>query len=93
MLTTHLLMFPPHSGPLTWRDVQHLTAWTAEFDPLSLEKGWKKNGAGFYVNSRFGFGLMNADLMITAADAEVFRTVPEKSICTVDSKENNKLPV
>ncbi|KAK7916046.1 hypothetical protein WMY93_011807 [Mugilogobius chulae] len=45
---------------LTWRDLQHLVVWTSEFDPLSGNPGWKRNGAGLMVNSRFGFGLLNA---------------------------------
>ncbi|PKU31631.1 hypothetical protein llap_18065 [Limosa lapponica baueri] len=38
---------------LTWRDTQHLVVWTSEYDPLAGNPGWKKNGAGLMVNSRF----------------------------------------
>ena len=37
------------SPELTWRDVQHLVAWTAEYAPLARNHGWMNNGAGFKV--------------------------------------------
>lgn len=71
------------SPELTWRDVQHLVAWTAEYAPLQSSPGWKVNGAGFWVNRRFGFGLLNAAALVNAADARVYKTVPDKNICVI----------
>ncbi|XP_078620006.1 neuroendocrine convertase 1-like [Branchiostoma floridae x Branchiostoma japonicum] len=66
---------------LTWRDVQHLIVWTSEYDPLSSNPGWFQNGAGLWVNSRFGFGLLNAEAMVDMA--QTWKTVPEKNTCEV----------
>ncbi|KPP67905.1 neuroendocrine convertase 1 precursor-like, partial [Scleropages formosus] len=68
---------------LTWRDLQHLVVWTSEFDPLANNPGWKKNGAGLMVNSRFGFGLLNAKALVDLADPKVWKHVPEKKQCIV----------
>ncbi|CAF1100081.1 unnamed protein product [Adineta ricciae] len=82
---------------LTWRDVQHLVAWTSEYAPLSHNPGWTTNGAGFKVNSRFGFGLLNAAALTEAAKDWV--TVPKKSFCEIQpvnlqaQKIANKHPV
>nr|XP_020864703.1 neuroendocrine convertase 1 isoform X2 [Phascolarctos cinereus] len=77
----------PH---LTWRDMQHLVVWTSEYDPLAINPGWKKNGAGLMVNSRFGFGLLNAKALVDLADPKTWRGVPEKKECIV--KDNNFEP-
>ncbi|XP_076285047.1 neuroendocrine convertase 1 isoform X2 [Lasioglossum baleicum] len=67
---------------LTWRDVQHLIIWTSEYSPLRENPGWFRNSAGFWFNSRFGFGLMNAFALVAASSN--WTTVPEKTICKVD---------
>lgn len=77
---------------LTWRDVQHLVAWTSEYSALKNNGGWKHNGAGFWVNSAFGFGLLNAARMINAADPKEWKHVPEKYICYVTSDDLSNLP-
>uniref|UniRef100_H0X116 Neuroendocrine convertase 1 n=1 Tax=Otolemur garnettii TaxID=30611 RepID=H0X116_OTOGA len=68
---------------LTWRDMQHLVVWTSEYDPLANNPGWKKNGAGLMVNSRFGFGLLNAKALVDLADPKIWSSVPEKRECVV----------
>ncbi|XP_077275283.1 neuroendocrine convertase 1 [Temnothorax americanus] len=68
---------------LTWRDIQHLIAWSSEYSPLRENPGWFKNAAGFWFNSRFGFGLMNAYALVTTSYN--WTTVPEKTICKVDN--------
>ncbi|XP_019896932.2 neuroendocrine convertase 1 isoform X2 [Esox lucius] len=51
---------------LTWRDVQHLIAITAKV-PNPKEPGWSVNGAGYHVHDRYGFGLLDAGLMVQQA--------------------------
>lgn len=41
------------SPELSWRDMQHLVAWTSEYAPLAENHGWATNNAGFKV--RFSF--------------------------------------
>ena len=92
-----LLFVPKHSfghflsSPnLTWRDMQHLVVWTSEYDPLANNPGWKKNGAGLIVNSRFGFGLLNAKALVDLAEPSTWSSVPEKKECVV--KDNDFEP-
>ncbi|XP_033208644.1 neuroendocrine convertase 1-like [Belonocnema kinseyi] len=66
---------------LTWRDIQHLIAWTSEYSPLRENPGWFKNSAGFWFNPRFGFGLMNANSLVFASYN--WTTVPNKNICEI----------
>lgn len=68
---------------LTWRDVQHLIAWTSEYAPLTANPGWQINGAGLYFDVRFGFGLMNAGALVTKALN--WTTVPRAYTCRVDT--------
>jgi proprotein convertase subtilisin/kexin type 1 len=42
--------------------------------------GWRINGAGLLVNSKFGFGLMNAFEIVKAA--QTWTEVPQQRICT-----------
>lgn len=77
----------PSSPNLTWRDMQHLVVWTSEYDPLANNPGWKKNGAGLMVNSRFGFGLLNAKALVDLADPRTWTSVPEKKECVVKDNE------
>lgn len=73
---------------LTWRDVQHLTAWTSDPLPIRDNPGWKRNSAGLIFNSRFGFGLLNAKALVDAALK--WQTVPKKSICILSP--SSKMP-
>lgn len=69
------------SPNLTWRDMQHIITWTAEYSSLKDNPGWRKNGAGFWVNNAFGYGILNAKSMVEVSQNWV--TVPEKYICVV----------
>uniref|UniRef100_UPI003AABD16D endoprotease bli-like n=1 Tax=Centroberyx gerrardi TaxID=166262 RepID=UPI003AABD16D len=51
---------------LTWRDVQHLIAKTAKI-PDPNEPGWSINAAGYHVHHRYGFGVLDAGLMVQQA--------------------------
>ncbi|KAM8734296.1 neuroendocrine convertase 2-like isoform 2-T2 [Acanthopagrus schlegelii] len=64
---------------LTWRDVQHLIANTAKI-PDPKEPGWSINAAGYHVHHRYGFGLLDAGLMVQQATH--FHTVAPQRKCT-----------
>ncbi|XP_015784576.1 neuroendocrine convertase 1 [Tetranychus urticae] len=66
---------------LNWRDVQHLVVWTSQVLPLKNNPGWKRNGADLLFNERFGFGLLDADLMTRWAKA--WPSVPPQRFCNV----------
>uniref|UniRef100_A0A0N4ZFP7 P/Homo B domain-containing protein n=1 Tax=Parastrongyloides trichosuri TaxID=131310 RepID=A0A0N4ZFP7_PARTI len=71
------------NNSLNWRDIQHLLVWTSEPSGLvkSSIEGWQTNGAGFLINSRFGFGLINAKRMVTWA--RKWTQVPEMVTCSI----------
>ncbi len=51
---------------LTYRDVQYILAATAtKTDPS--DPGWSKNGAGIWVNHKYGFGRVDAAAAVKAA--------------------------
>lgn len=62
---------------LTWRDVQHILVETADqndFGELSQAEssretttGWWQNGAGHWVNHKYGFGAIDATAAVNAA--------------------------
>uniref|UniRef100_A0A8D3A986 P/Homo B domain-containing protein n=1 Tax=Scophthalmus maximus TaxID=52904 RepID=A0A8D3A986_SCOMX len=66
---------------LTWRDVQHLVASTAKI-PDPEEPGWNINAAGYHVHHRYGFGLLDAGLMVQ--QAALFNAVAPQRRCTQD---------
>lgn len=79
----YILAVFSRSSNLTWRDVQHITAWTSEYYPLKDNLEWQENAFGLRYNPRFGFGLMNADRFVrTAAN---WTAVPGKSICSINN--------
>ncbi|MFT7800399.1 PC3-like endoprotease variant B [Arapaima gigas] len=64
---------------LTWRDIQHLITKTAKI-PNPLEPGWSMNAAGYHFHDRYGFGLLDAGLMVQ--QALHFKTVPPQRNCS-----------
>ncbi|XP_055335787.1 neuroendocrine convertase 1-like [Paramacrobiotus metropolitanus] len=66
---------------LTWRDMKHIVAWSADPFPLLNNPGWSVNGAGLLVSPAFGFGLMDANKLVKAA--KVWQTAPPKVKCVV----------
>ncbi|XP_031432777.1 neuroendocrine convertase 1-like [Clupea harengus] len=66
---------------LTWRDIQHLISRTAKV-PHPKEPGWILNGAGFHVHDRYGFGLLDAGLMVQ--QALQFQSVSPQRQCSYD---------
>ena len=53
-----------HSPNLTWRDVQYLIAYTSDAAQTS-GSNYITNGAGLQVSHQFGFGVMDAEAMVT----------------------------
>eukprot|EP00102_Acyrthosiphon_pisum_P004013 XP_001947137.2 PREDICTED: neuroendocrine convertase 1 [Acyrthosiphon pisum] len=76
---------------LTWRDVQHLIAWTSQVVPLSDNYGWNRNKAGFYYSVDFGFGLVNAYKLVQ--EAMKWENVPEMSSCGIRMPKVRGYPV
>ncbi|XP_061720127.1 neuroendocrine convertase 1-like [Cydia pomonella] len=76
---------------LTWRDVQHLIAWTSDSSTLAGNPGWQINDVGLQYDVRFGFGLLNAEALVSRALNWI--TVPEKHVCHIPPqyKINQKL--
>jgi len=63
---------------LTWRDLQHLVVKTSK--KRNLKNGaWTKNGAGFYVSLKFGFGVIDAGGMVELA--RLWNNVPAQQVC------------
>ena len=65
---------------LTWRDVQHLIVYTAtkpnnHNQKMSKSGEWVTNAAGFHHSTKFGFGVLNAWRLVTAA--QLWQTVPD----------------
>lgn len=64
---------------LSYRDVKHLIVSTSSVDKLTKNRGWRKNSAGLLYNSRFGFGLIDAQALIVSANG--WKNVPPMSTC------------
>lgn len=52
---------------LGYRDVMHIVARTARIPSLEEIDGWIINGAGFHVNDKFGFGVLDVAQMTALA--------------------------
>ncbi|KAI8998137.1 peptidase S8/S53 domain-containing protein [Gaertneriomyces semiglobifer] len=62
---------------LSWRDVQHLIVHAAKITE-PRDESWIFNGAGLHFSHKYGFGVMDADLLVTAA--ETHRLLPSPQI-------------
>ncbi|KAK7602716.1 hypothetical protein V9T40_006690 [Parthenolecanium corni] len=60
------------NSKLTWREVQHVFAWTSQVAALAHNKAWFRNKAGFYFSLDFGFGLVDAFQAVTHAMTMLF---------------------
>ncbi|KAJ3146995.1 Proprotein convertase subtilisin/kexin type 7 [Geranomyces michiganensis] len=60
---------------LGWRDVQQLIVATAKKNDPN-DSSWKKNGAGFHVSEKYGFGAMDATLLVEAAEKHTLLPSP-----------------
>ena len=69
---------------MSWRDVQHLVVRSSSSERLEDNPGWQTNAAGLRFNSRFGFGLMDAEAMVVAA--KKWRGVGEQRVSAHDNR-------
>jgi subtilisin family serine protease len=53
---------------LTWRDVQAILASTAQPVQDETDETIQVNSAGFYHSNKYGFGIVDADAAVTAAE-------------------------
>ncbi|MDO4550075.1 MAG: S8 family serine peptidase [Planctomycetia bacterium] len=75
---------------LTYRDVQYILQQTAvKNDPD--DAGWKRNGAGNWVNHKYGFGLIDAAAAVKAAQ-EWTNVLPMGSIHSGTVAVNQRIP-
>ncbi|GAB6185874.1 GEVED domain-containing protein [Thermopirellula anaerolimosa] len=51
---------------LTYRDVQYILAQTARMNDAS-DSGWTTNAAGYHINHKYGFGVVDAAAAVAAA--------------------------
>ncbi|XP_039422711.1 proprotein convertase subtilisin/kexin type 5 isoform X1 [Corvus cornix cornix] len=72
---------------LTWRDIQHIIVRTSRAGHLNAND-WKTNAAGYKVSHLYGFGLMDAEAMVT--EAEKWTTVPPQHVCVENTDRQIK---
>uniref|UniRef100_A0A8C5U8F0 Proprotein convertase subtilisin/kexin type 5 n=1 Tax=Malurus cyaneus samueli TaxID=2593467 RepID=A0A8C5U8F0_9PASS len=72
---------------LTWRDIQHIIVRTSRAGHLNAND-WKTNAAGYKVSHLYGFGLMDAEAMVT--EAEKWTTVPAQHVCVENTDRQIK---
>ncbi len=75
-----------NSPELTWRDVQHIITQGAMI-PNVQQSGWHINGAGFHLNHRFGFGVLDAGKMVELA--LTWEKVSEQLSCEIPLVDYN----
>ncbi|CAH3150837.1 unnamed protein product [Pocillopora meandrina] len=79
---------------LTWRDVQHIIVNSARAAPggVWLKQGhWLQNKAGFHISKVYGFGLMDAGMMVMLASK--WKEVPAQIKCEIEGNDKDiKIP-
>ena len=78
------------SSNLTWRDVQHIIANSARAAPggVWLKQGhWLQNKAGFNISKVYGFGLMDAGMMVMLASK--WKEVPAQIKCEIEGSDKD----
>lgn len=74
--------FKLHASPqLSWRDLQYLVAYTADYSKLKSSGDWGRNGGGLWVSVQYGFGAVDAEAMVTRARNWI--PVPEQQSCVI----------
>ncbi|XP_063426267.1 proprotein convertase subtilisin/kexin type 6-like [Mytilus trossulus] len=72
------------NSALTWRDIQHMIVLTSSRNGFTDSySSWATNGAGKEYSQVLGFGLMNAEGMVTQAAS--WTNVPTQQTCTTST--------
>lgn len=83
------LMLEANPG-LNWRDVQHILVETARQNDR-LDGDWVRNGAGYLVNHKYGFGAIDAEAAVT--EARTWTSVgPEVSVSSAEVRVDRPIP-
>lgn len=77
------------NAALSWRDVQMIVATTAEINDPS-DTDWIQNGAGHWVNHKYGFGRIDATAAVTAALG--WSNLPAETSVTTTITPNAAIP-
>ncbi|KAK7602711.1 hypothetical protein V9T40_006685 [Parthenolecanium corni] len=72
------------NNDLTWRELQHVFAWTSQVAALAHNKTWFRNKAGLYISQDFGFGLVDAFEAVTFA--MFMKHIPSMNSCVLVPK-------
>ena len=65
---------------LTWRDLQHLIVQTSRVTD-EKDNDWRFNSAGFRVNNKYGFGLLDTNALVKRARDPAWKTAPAQYMC------------
>jgi subtilisin-like proprotein convertase family protein len=85
--TSRLTLSRPQLG---WRDIQQLIVETGQMtDPTDPD--WAVNGAGRHVSHKYGFGRLDADLLVTRAMNHTLLPSPALSLSKA-SNPNKRIP-
>ena len=77
-----------NSSNLTWRDVQYLFVYTSVSEHLQSHKDvWRTNGAGLNYSHQFGFGVADAEAMVTRSRHWI--NVPEQKMDTIQPQQSS----
>ncbi|XP_074240974.1 proprotein convertase subtilisin/kexin type 4 isoform X3 [Saimiri boliviensis] len=74
---------------LTWRDLQHLVVRASKPAHLQAED-WRTNGVGRQVSHHYGYGLLDAGLLVDTA--RTWLATPPQMKCTV-RVQNSPIPI
>ncbi|KAL7675419.1 hypothetical protein ACOME3_001679 [Neoechinorhynchus agilis] len=77
---------------LCWRQVQYLAILSSRplpnmMNPLSDDKTWWRNGAGLLVSDSFGYGMIDAGLLVKYAEKWKDWVLPNRRTCIVRPSE------
>ncbi|KAJ3300535.1 Proprotein convertase subtilisin/kexin type 7 [Borealophlyctis nickersoniae] len=75
---------------LGWRDIQHLIVNTAKKNDPN-DEGWSVNAAGHHISHKYGFGLLDATLLVDAGQRHALLPSPPITL-TKNSYTNVKIP-
>lgn len=74
---------------LTWRDLQHLIVKTSRVTDEKDDE-WHVNGAGFHVNNKYGFGLLDTAALVKRARDPAWKTALSQRMCRTDDKADQR---